>query len=74
MKTKDLRNFSIDELKKKERDLRKELFNLKFQLAKGELQNVKRIRVVKKDIARVLTIMTEKNKSLFKGEAIENKK
>jgi large subunit ribosomal protein L29 len=74
MKTKDLRNFSIDELKKKERDLRKELFNLRFQLAKGELQNVKRIRVVKKDIARVLTIMTEKNKSLFKGEAIENKK
>jgi len=63
MKAKELRNFSIDELKKKERDLRRELFNLRFQLAKGELQNVKRIKAVKKDIARILTIITEKMKN-----------
>jgi len=63
MKAKELRNFSIDELKKKERDLRRELFNLRFQLAKGELQNVKRINAVKKDIARILTIITEKMKN-----------
>ncbi|MDI1471447.1 50S ribosomal protein L29 [Thermodesulfovibrio sp. 1176] len=62
MKAKELRNFSIDELKKKERDLRREFFNLRFQLAKGELQNVKRINAVKKDIARILTIITEKTK------------
>jgi large subunit ribosomal protein L29 len=63
MKAKELRNFSIDELKKKERDLRRELFNLRFQLAKGELQNVKRINAVKKDIARILTRITEKMKN-----------
>ncbi len=62
MKSTELRNLSIDELKKKEKDLRRELFNLRFQLAKGELQNVRRIRIVKKDIAKILTIITEKNK------------
>lgn len=74
MKSTELRNLSIDELKKKEKDLRRELFNLRFQLAKGELQNVRRVRMVKKDIARILTIMTEKNKSLSERIAQKNKK
>lgn len=74
MKATELRNLSIDELKRKEKDLRRELFNLRFQLAKGELQNVRRIRAVKKDIARILTIITEKNKSLSEGIIQENKK
>ncbi len=59
MKASELRNLSLEELKKKERELRKELFNLRFQLSKGELQNVKRIKAVRKDIARILTIITE---------------
>ncbi len=62
MKSAELRNLSIDELKKKEQELRRELFNLRFQLAKGELQNVRRMHAVKKDIARILTIITEINK------------
>lgn len=74
MKSTELRNFSIDELKKREKDLRRELFNLRFQLAKGELQNVRRIRAVKKDIARILTTITEKNKAFSEGEAQKNKK
>ncbi len=74
MKALELRNLSIDELKKKELELRKELFNLRFQLAKGELQNVRRIRAVRKDIARILTIITEKNRSYPQGEAPNNKK
>ncbi|MEW5744729.1 MAG: 50S ribosomal protein L29 [Nitrospirota bacterium] len=60
MKSSELRALSIDELKQKEMDLRKELFNLRFQLAKGELQNNQRVRAVRKDIARILTIVTEK--------------
>lgn len=72
MKATELRNFSIEELKKKEKELRRELFNLRFQLAKGELQNVKRIKAVKKDIARILTIITEKNMMSSKGEARKN--
>ncbi|MDX9714886.1 MAG: 50S ribosomal protein L29 [Dissulfurispiraceae bacterium] len=63
MKTTDLRLLSVDELNAKETDLRKELFNLRFQLSKGELQNNMTIRAVRKDIARVLTIITEKQAS-----------
>ncbi|MCS7163410.1 MAG: 50S ribosomal protein L29 [Thermodesulfovibrio sp.] len=72
MKAKDLRNLSIEELRKKEKELRKELFNLRFQLSKGELQNVRRIRAVKKDIARILTIITEKTKLSSEGDARKN--
>lgn len=62
MKHSQLRALSINELKSKENDLRKELFNLKFQIAKGELSNNMRIKAVRKDIARVLTILTAKEK------------
>lgn len=64
MKPSELRGLSIDELKQKETDLRKELFNLRFQLSKGELANNMRVRAVRKDIARVLTIMTQKQKGV----------
>lgn len=72
MKARELRNLSIEELRKKEKELRKELFNLRFQAAKGELQNVKRIKAVRKDIARILTIITEKTRSSSQGEAQKN--
>jgi large subunit ribosomal protein L29 len=72
MKAKQLKDLSIEELNKKERELRKELFNLRFQVAKGELQNVKRIKAVRKDIARILTIIAENAKSFSKGEALKN--
>jgi len=60
MKPSEVRALSIDELRQKEMDLRKELFNLKFQLSKGELQSNSRVRAVRKDIAKVLTVITEK--------------
>ena len=63
MKTSELRALTVDELKRKESDLRKELFNLRFQRATGEIENPMRIRAVRKDIARILTIVTEKTKS-----------
>lgn len=59
MKTSEIRALSIDELNQKEKELRKELFNLRFQKATGEIQNPMRIRQVKRDIARILTIKTE---------------
>jgi len=64
LKTHDLRNLSADELRRKEKDLRKELFNLKFQLSKGELPNNRRVKIVQKDVVRVLTIITEKEKGV----------
>jgi len=57
-----LRDLTADELIQREADLRKELFNLRFQQATGEIENPMRIRAVRKDIVRVLTIKTEKIK------------
>jgi large subunit ribosomal protein L29 len=60
MKAAELRESTIEELDRKEQDLRRELFNLRFQQATGEIENPMRIRAIKKDIARVLTIANEK--------------
>jgi len=59
-----LRDMTVDELIQKEYDLRRELFNLRFQQATGEIENPMRIRAVRKDIARILTIKTEKLKGI----------
>lgn len=60
MRTSELREMTAEELAQKEGDLRKELFNLRFQQATGEIENPKRIATVRKEIARVLTVITEK--------------
>jgi len=60
MKANELRNKSVDELNKSVGDLKTELFNLRFQLATGELDNPMRINKVKKDIARVKTVIRER--------------
>jgi large subunit ribosomal protein L29 len=60
LKPSDFRSLTVDELQQREYDLRKELFNLRFQLATGEIENPMRIRTVRKNIARVLTIKSEK--------------
>ncbi len=62
MKAAELRETTVEELRKKEQDLRKELFNLRFQQATGEIENPMRIRAIKKSIAKILTVITEKNK------------
>ena len=60
MKAAELREGTLEELERKEQDLRRELFNLRFQQATGEIENPMRIRAIKKDIARVLTVAREK--------------
>lgn len=59
-----MRNLTMDELRQKEGELRKELFNLRFQSVTGEIQSPSRIRQVRKTIARVLTLITEKQRQL----------
>jgi len=66
MKTKDLRLLNEGELFEKEKELSEELFNLRFQHATGQLENVMRIPQVKRDIARLKTILKEKG--LDKGK------
>lgn len=62
MKVNELRGLTIEELKQRELDLSEELFNLKFQLATAQLENKMRVPQVKKDIARVKTLIREKQK------------
>lgn len=62
MRPSQLRDMTVDELIQKEQDMRKELFNLRFQQSTGEIENPMRIRAVRKDIARILTIKTKKLK------------
>jgi large subunit ribosomal protein L29 len=61
VKAQELRAMTIQELETKLQDLKKELFNLRFQLAVNQLDNPHRIADVKHDIARVMTVIREKN-------------
>ena len=59
MKASELRESSVEELEIKLKDLKEELFNLRFQLAINQLENPTRIKAIKKDIARVSTVLRE---------------
>lgn len=61
MKASEIRELTPAELENNLRDLKKELFNLRFQHAINQLDNPMRINAVKKDIARILTVMHESN-------------
>jgi large subunit ribosomal protein L29 len=61
MKASEYRELTKDELVQKLSDLKTEFFNLRFQLATGQLNNPMMIKQVKRDIARVKTILTEMN-------------
>lgn len=60
MKANDIRNLSTTEIQGKVQELKVELFNLRFQLATGQLENTSRIKDVRKTIARMLTILRER--------------
>jgi large subunit ribosomal protein L29 len=60
MKVEELRNLSADDLGRKVSELNQELFNLRFQLHTGHLENTARIPQVRREIARVKTILQEK--------------
>jgi large subunit ribosomal protein L29 len=60
MKGSEIRELTLEELKQREEDISEELFNLKFQLATAQLENKMRVRQVRRDLARIKTIMREK--------------
>ena len=60
MKVKEIRELSDEELQDKLKELKEELFNLRFQLATGQLENRMRIKEVRRGIARVKTILRER--------------
>jgi large subunit ribosomal protein L29 len=59
MKASEVREMTTEELESKLKDLKAELFNLRFQLSINQLENPMRIKAVKKDIARVKTVLRE---------------
>ena len=62
MKAREIRDLTQEELVQKEKDLTEELFNLRFQHALGQLENIMRITHVRRDLARVKTIRKEMTK------------
>jgi len=60
MKVSDIRDMSVDQLQDELLKLKKEQFNLRFQTASGQLENTAQIRQVRRDIARIRTIETQK--------------
>ena len=59
-KVKDIREGSVDELAARLRDLKQEALNLRLQQATGQLENSARIRIVRREIARIHTILTDR--------------
>ena len=59
MKASELRDMSVEELQTKLTELKEELFNLRFQLAVNQLENSSRIGAVKKDTARISTVLRQ---------------
>ncbi len=59
MKASEIRELSVEEMQHKVLDLQQELFNLRFQHASGQLENPQKMNQVKRDIARVKTILKE---------------
>ena len=63
MKASELAAMTTEQLEKKIAELKEELFNLRFRLATGQLDNVMQITAVKRDIARAMTALTAKTKA-----------
>ncbi|THD76052.1 50S ribosomal protein L29 [Thalassobius vesicularis] len=60
MSANDLREKSLDQLREELSNLKKEAFNLRFQQATGQLENTARVKTVRRDVARVMTVLNEK--------------
>ena len=63
-----IRETDPDELETKLAEAKEELFNLRFQLVTGQLDNPMRIKVVRKQVARILTLMRERELEMHEGE------
>ena len=67
MKAVDLRGYDLERLRSDLVQLKKEQFNLRFQRATGQLENTRRVRDVRRDIARIMTVMSETSRAASKS-------
>lgn len=72
MKTADVRDLSDKERQEKVDDLQQEFFNLKFQLATGKIENPSRLRLIRRDIARIKTIQNQMQDTATKVEEVKS--
>lgn len=68
MRIAEIREKTVDELASREGDLRRELFNLRFQAATGEIQNPTRMRQIRREIAQIKTVVSAKAKEAAKKD------
>ena len=74
MKAAEIRELSVAELNEKLSDLKAELFNLRFQHATGQLENTARLKAVKSDIARMYTVLRERELGISQEPAATESK
>jgi len=67
MKGRDLRSQTVDQLSEQAETLGKEIFNLRFQRASGQLENTARVRQARRDIARIKTVLGERQRAAAKA-------
>jgi large subunit ribosomal protein L29 len=67
LRARDLRDLTNDELERRLADTRQELFNLRFQSVTGALENTTRLRLAKREIARILTVQHDRNAQKVKS-------
>jgi large subunit ribosomal protein L29 len=70
-KPEELRDLSDEELDTKLAEAKEELFNLRFQLVTGQLDNPMAIKIIRKEIARILTVIRERELAVLEGAAAE---
>jgi large subunit ribosomal protein L29 len=69
MKTEEIRKLSLEEVRSKVADARDELMKLRFQQVTGQLTDTSRLRILRRDVARMETIIKESERAAVKGEA-----
>jgi large subunit ribosomal protein L29 len=63
MKTKELRESTVEELSSRRRELKQEALNLRVQQQSGQIENPSRLRLIRREVARIETIITERSRS-----------
>jgi large subunit ribosomal protein L29 len=63
MKAKEMRELTVEELLKRKKDMKEEAFNLRFQHSTGQLDNTSRMKLIRKDVARIELVLHEKASS-----------
>ncbi len=69
MKAEEMRDMSVEDLEAESMSLSEQLFKLRFQLATGQLENVRTVDTVRKNLARVKTVITEKRSASDSGRS-----